>query len=137
MPFEAIPSRRNALRTALSAILILCVVTVPLCNARCGAQACSVSTSSVTASGCHESSGDDGKTGWKTFVTNRCRAGEIVFTTMRIEEWDGSNNGSSSDVVLYDVLTSMQQAVVVEASRAVPPLFNSHTATFPAVPLRL
>src|ERR1700741_1367432 len=84
--------RKNRLRASalahgiLSATLFRCLVTLPICSARCAAQAC-LPDSSVSADSCHESTDDPGSTGWRNKASqNSCAAGEIVFTAPRLEE---------------------------------------------------
>jgi hypothetical protein len=67
-------------------LLAISMATIPVCSARCAAQACAVLLPSDGAGGCHHSSSDSDSRGMKSKTMNvSCAAGEAVFTLLRAE----------------------------------------------------
>jgi hypothetical protein len=100
-PYFALMVRKSRLRvssvapTLLSATLILCLVTAPICATRCAAHACLAASSAAVAT-CHQSTDDCGATGWKNKASEiSCASGEIVFTAARFEERNSSPKSST------------------------------------------
>ena len=66
-------------------LLAISMATIPVCSARCAAQACAILLPNDEAGGCHHSSTSDSR-GMKSKTTNvSCAAGEAVFTLLRAE----------------------------------------------------
>jgi hypothetical protein len=87
MSKEPTASRKLVLALKLCATLLaISMATMPVCSARCAAQACAVLLPNDGAGGCHHSSSDSVSRGMKSKTMNvSCAAGEVVFTLLRAE----------------------------------------------------
>ena len=73
-------------------LLAISMATIPVCSARCAAQACAVLLPNDEAGGCHHSSSDSDSRGMKSKTMNlSCAAGEAVFTLLRAERDSPAN----------------------------------------------
>jgi hypothetical protein len=78
-----------------AALLAISMAAIPVCSARCAAQACAVLLPNDGAGSCHHSSSDSDSSGMKSKTMNvSCAAGEVVFTLLRAER-DSSAKKSS------------------------------------------
>ena len=82
---EPMATRKFMLALKLCATLLaISMATIPVCSARCAAQACTVLLPNDGAGGCHHSSNDSDSRGMKSKTMNvSCAAGEAVFTLLR------------------------------------------------------
>jgi hypothetical protein len=96
MSEEPMASRKFVLALKLCATLLaISMATIPVCSARCAAQACAVLLPNDGAGGCHHSSSDSDSRGMKSKTMNvSCAAGEIVFTLVRAERDLPAKNSS-------------------------------------------
>jgi hypothetical protein len=87
MSEEPMASRKFVLALKLCATLLaFSMATIPVCSARCAAQACAVLLPNDGAGGCHHSSSDSDSMGMKSKTMNvSCAADEVVFTLLRAE----------------------------------------------------
>jgi hypothetical protein len=96
MSEEPMASRKFVLALKLCATLLaISMATIPVCSARCAAQACAVLLPNDGAGGCHHSSSDSDSRGMKSKTMNvSCAAGEAVFTLLRAERGSPAKKSS-------------------------------------------
>src|SRR5215469_11141049 len=87
MSEEPMATRKLVLALKLCATLLaISMATLPVCSARCAAQACAVLLPNDAAGGCHHPSSDSDSRGMKSKTMNvSCAAGEAAFTLLRAE----------------------------------------------------
>lgn len=107
---------RSVACAVLSVFLVACMVTAPLCAARCAAPVCDPTPSGQSADTCHHASQVPGDVPVFTAAAkNACTTGEFLFTAPRLEPWSAS---TLTFVVSLDLLSV--------AARFLAPKLNAH-----------
>ncbi len=138
-PYLAFMARKHIVRTVacavLSLFLIACMVTAPLCVARCAAPLCDPVSSGPSADTCHHVSQANGEALIFTAVAKKaCATGELVFTPPRMEPLSASALIFVAPVSL-DLLNVAAQSIA--ANMNAPSMRLSVSGSSPSVPLRI
>jgi hypothetical protein len=140
MSEEPMASRKFVLALKLCATLLaVSIATIPVCSARCAAQACAVLLPNDGAGGCHHSSSDSDSRGMKSETMNvSCAAGEVVFTLLRAERDSPAKKSSirpgvSPPVPSFDV----EDSVAAAPSGGIAPPQQISSVSVSQAPLRL
>lgn len=108
-PYLAFVDRQRMSRSVacavLSVLLVACMVTAPLCAARCALPACDRAPSGQSVDTCHHASEAAGDALILTAAAKKaCATAELLFTPPRLEPWSASTVTFVAPVSL-DLLT--------------------------------
>ena len=137
---EPMATRKFMLALKLCATLLaISMATIPVCSARCAAQACAVLLPSDGAGGCHHSSSDSDSRGMKSKTMNvSCAAGEAVFTLLRAERDSPAKKSSiRPGVSPAPAAPSSEDSVAPAPSGGIAPPQQISSVSLSQAPLRL
>jgi len=119
-------------------LLAISMATIPVCSARCAAQACTILLPNDEAGGCHHSSTSDSR-GMKSKTTNvSCAAGEAVFTLLRAERDSPAKKSSiRPGVSPAPAAPSSEDSVAPAPSGGISPPQQISPVSLSQAPLRL
>jgi hypothetical protein len=125
-----------------AALLAFCMVTKPVCAARCAAQTCGGPLSGDMAGDCHHSSGEGDSPGIKSQTMSVfCAGGEAVFTLLRPEQHFRAKNSVSRPATppLLIAVFDASDGVITTAghSNGMASLCQIPTVSVSQAPLRL
>ena len=120
-------------------LLAISMATIPVCSARCAAQACTVLLPNDGAGGCHHSSNDSDSRGMKSKTMNvSCAAGEAVFTLLRAERDSPAKKSSiRPGVSPAPAAPSSEDSVTPAPSGGIAPPQQISSVSLSQAPLRL